>query len=161
MEILLQGYGDFSRRPTDGLDYFDVQTPIQSALVILERRAKKADVQLVVALQPMMVRGSMLAIQQAVVNLAQNAIDAVQGLPNATVWIRVQAGTPATVEIQDNGPGLPEQIQRHLFEPFHTTKQQGTGLGLKLSHDLLRASEVSLMLMEYTQGTCWKLTFQG
>lgn len=158
MESLLDGYGDFSRRPGSNQDFFDVRAPLRSALVILERRAHAAGVLLEVDFGEVPgVLGSALALQQAVVNLGANAIDAVRGQEGA--WVRVGCRTVAgqvCIDVADNGPGLPQGMRENLFEPFRTTKVGGTGLGLVLTRQLLEICQGELRLMDGT-GTWWEL----
>ena len=65
-------------------------------------------------------------------NLLVNAIDAMSGTGEITIRTRRQ-GSWVVVEIEDNGPGIPEQIQNRIFDPFFTTKEPGKGTGLGLS----------------------------
>lgn len=163
LEALLQGYGDFSRRPSTSLELFDLRAPVESALVVLTHRAHAADVPLDVLLgASVAVRGSPLSIQQAVVNLGQNAIDALQSRPGARIGIRtgVRDGS-AWIRVEDNGPGLAPEIRAHLFEPFRTTKSTGTGLGLLISRDLVAGSGGELRLLDPVEGapgTAWEIT---
>lgn len=159
LETLIEGYADFSRRPAEKREVFDLGAPVRSAMVVLEHRACAARVRVEVELgEAVAVRSSLLAVQQAVVNLGQNAIDALRGQPEGRLRI---AGVPNTrgglLRIEDNGPGLPESIRAHLFEPFHTTKPTGTGLGLSISRDLLAASGAELRLVDVDRGTCWEI----
>ncbi len=79
---------------------------------------------------------------QVLVNLLQNALDAVRGQGDAHVDVsaRVEGGR-VEIAIEDNGPGLTDDVQQRLFEPFATTKPpgQGTGLGLYTSYMLAQA----------------------
>lgn len=162
MEALLGGYHDFSRSPTGGPQVFDVWASVRSAEVILAHRAHAAGVRLDIAAgSPLAVRGSMLGTQQALVNLGQNAIDAVKGLPEA--WVRIgceRRDDRVVITIEDNGPGLPPEIRAHLFEPFRTTKAGGTGLGLSISRDLLAACGGALRLVESPR-TRWEIDLVG
>jgi C4-dicarboxylate-specific signal transduction histidine kinase len=162
LETLLSGYGDFSRRPGDAAEVFDVGTPLRSALVILQHRAHASGVPIVVeADAPVAVRGSVLAVQQAIVNLGQNAIDALRGREGGRLLIAAGARDGgACVRVEDNGPGLPPPIRKHLFEPFWTTKPQGTGLGLSITRDLVVASGGQLRLLD-APGTAWEITLPG
>lgn len=69
-------------------------------------------------------------IGQLVINLVLNAAEATGGMGHIEVVVKRQAGTAAFLEVHDNGPGIPEEVKGRLFEPFATTKPQGTGLGL-------------------------------
>ena len=163
VEDLLSGYGDFSRRPALRNEVFDVRTPIRSAMVILEHRAHAAGVPVVAEYDAAVaVRGSMLAVQQVVVNLGHNALDALRGREGAQLSIRsgasVRAGEGAWIRVEDNGPGLPEEIRAHLFEPFWTTKSSGTGLGLSISRDLMATYGGELRLRDEGPGTVWEIT---
>lgn len=159
LEALIEGYADFSRRPFGDCEVFELAAPVRSALVVLEHRAIASQVRMHVDLgEAVAVRGSLLAVQQAIVNLGQNAIDALRGQVDGCLRITgVKAADGAIIRVEDNGPGLPLHIRAHLFEPFRTTKATGTGLGLSISRDLMGACGGELRLVESEQGTCWEL----
>jgi signal transduction histidine kinase len=75
-------------------------------------------------------------LEQVIVNLVQNAIDATMGCETPQILVRVyRAGLEARISIRDNGPGVPLELRQRIFEPFFTTKgERGTGLGLVLVH---------------------------
>jgi two-component system sensor histidine kinase HupT/HoxJ len=82
------------------------------------------------------------AVQQALVNILLNALDAVADVPEP----RLAVGTSSNhdhcrIWVRDNGPGVDAKDQRRIFEPFVTTKPvgKGTGLGLAISHKLIRS----------------------
>lgn len=81
------------------------------------------------------------AIQQVVINLVINALDAVAGVPQPRVAVSTRrTGSTCIIEVHDNGHGIkPEHLSR-LFEPFFTTKPvgKGTGLGLSISYSFVR-----------------------
>ena len=75
-------------------------------------------------------------LEQVLLNLLQNALDATADTPNAHILVRVyRAGHEARISVRDNGPGVPSALRQRIFEPFFTTKGEGgTGLGLVLVH---------------------------
>lgn len=158
IEELLRGYGDFSRRPAPGVEVFDVDAPIRSAQVILDHRTRQAGVRLVVdGLGGTLVRASVLAVQQALVNLGENAIEAVRGREGGLVAVSVRADvSEVIVVVADNGPGLPPEMRANPFEPFRTTKSTGTGLGLCISRDLVSGCGGALVLAG-GPGTVWEI----
>jgi two-component system, NtrC family, C4-dicarboxylate transport sensor histidine kinase DctB len=83
------------------------------------------------------VAGDAVRIEQVLINLLRNALDAVEaGPPDAPRRVAVALAREdrhALVSISDSGPGIPEQVAVHLFEPFFTTKPSGKGLGLGLA----------------------------
>jgi signal transduction histidine kinase len=84
---------------------------------------------------------------QVLVNLLQNAYDAVRDQPVGHVVIRAELkGDDAYILIEDDGPGLSPDVRQRLFEPFATTKAHGTGLGLYTSYMLVRAMDGDLWL---------------
>ncbi len=81
------------------------------------------------------------AVQQALVNILMNALDATAGLAEPHIKVQTASnGHDYRINISDNGPGIPPENLPRLFEPFFTTKPvgQGTGLGLAISYSLLR-----------------------
>ncbi len=84
---------------------------------------------------------------QVLVNLLQNAYDAVRDKAEARVIIRAEhKGSDALIMIEDDGPGVADEVRQRLFEPFATSKAHGTGLGLYTSFMLARAMQGDLWL---------------
>src|ERR1035437_3068816 len=79
-------------------------------------------------------------VSEVVRGLLSNALDALRGREGATIWIRLEpyrtAGAKVVLRIEDNGPGVPERIREHLFEPFisQSPGRERLGLGLFLGH---------------------------
>ncbi|MCE1235527.1 MAG: ATP-binding protein [Hyphomicrobiales bacterium] len=93
------------------------------------------------------VEGEEGKIHQVLVNLVDNALDAVKDVADATVSISMRAqGEDVVVEVADNGAGLSDQVADKIFEPFFTTKVvgEGTGLGLWISYAIAREHGGSL-----------------
>jgi signal transduction histidine kinase len=106
---------------------------------------------------PSVARADADLIEQILLNLLKNAIEA---LPQGG-RIRVGAGIgdgKAYVDVADDGPGLPAEARNQLFQPFVTSKVQGTGLGLAVSRRLARALGGELALVPADRGTRWRLT---
>lgn len=81
--------------------------------------------------------------QQVVLNLLDNAADAAP--PGGSVRVRTRSSDGAPVLIvEDDGPGIPLEIQPRMFDPFFTTKQEGTGLGLSIVQRIVEAHNASL-----------------
>jgi len=90
---------------------------------------------------------------QVLVNLLQNAYDAVREQQGAHVVIRAERrGPDALIMIEDDGPGIAPEVRQRLFEPFATSKAHGTGLGLYTSFMLARAMQGDLWLDPRTGG---------
>ncbi len=95
-----------------------------------------------IALPPTLpMRGSSGQMQQVIMNLVQNACDAMADTPEPCLDIRAQpaAGEIVVLTVADNGPGIPAEHLARLFDPFFTTKPvgQGTGLGLSISYGIV------------------------
>jgi two-component system C4-dicarboxylate transport sensor histidine kinase DctB len=94
------------------------------------------------------------ALEQILINLLGNALDAVAGAPQPVVQIRARVlpENPrfAVVEVADNGAGVAKAVRHRLFESFFTTKgeEQGTGLGLAVSRELARSAVGDLTLLD-------------
>lgn len=98
-------------------------------------------------------------IQQVLFNLLTNAAHAFQAedgqTPNPSITVRVrQDGSMALIEVEDNGPGMPEEVLSRAFEPFFTTKPpgKGTGLGLSVSYFIIHDEHHGRLEAESTPG---------
>jgi PAS domain S-box-containing protein len=101
-------------------------------------------------------------IAQVVMNLLQNAFDAVVDSPGEK-WVAVDVSAPdgsVVVSVTDSGPGVPPSIRARIMEPFFTTKPvgKGTGLGLSLSRSIAAGHGGELTLGERNGHTCFSLT---
>ncbi len=101
-------------------------------------------------------------VQQIVMNLVQNAIDALIDTndPLITIGVFPRDGA-AILRVRDNGPGIPKTVEPSIFDPFYTTKEvgKGTGLGLSISHKIAEEHGGSLALIETADsGSCFELT---
>jgi len=77
-------------------------------------------------------------IQQVLVNLLRNAIEATAGCPIRQVSLHAsRAGEMIELRLHDSGPGLAPEIAQHLFQPFHSTKEGGMGVGLSLCRQIV------------------------
>lgn len=81
-----------------------------------------------------------IQIQQVIVNLVRNSIEAMTTVKKRELLVRTaHDGDGAVVVVSDTGPGLPEEVAAQLFQPFVTTKQKGMGLGLSISKSIIEA----------------------
>lgn len=92
-------------------------------------------------------------IQQVLVNLIRNAVDALEGQSRREIMISTRQGPKGFCEVQvcDTGPGISPRSVDHLFDPFHTTRKGGMGVGLSISR----------MIVEAHGGTIWNASREG
>ncbi len=145
----------------------EINKLVQKVLSLLEQQL--ADHEVIVRsrfdpdLPPIMVVSDQ--IQQVILNLILNAIEAMPRGGVLQVESSLNPTNPGEVELifQDSGPGIPPSQRKHLFEPFVSTKEHGTGLGLTVSYGIITAHGGSLDLIErpkvnHTQGACFRIT---
>jgi two-component system sensor histidine kinase HupT/HoxJ len=125
-------------------------------------RGMKQPVNLVMdPMQQALVLGRPGHVQQVVMNLVQNSVDALEGREGAEIRLSVVAGvSEAVLTVIDNGPGIPEEVRASIFDPFFTTKAvgRGTGLGLSISHKIAEEHDGILALCDTPLGACFRLT---
>ncbi|MEL6862948.1 MAG: ATP-binding protein [Bacteroidota bacterium] len=100
-------------------------------------------------------------IEQVMINLIKNAIDALKGQTDAQIKIILQkTATSTTIKVSDNGPGISEEVMEQIFVPFFTTKQEGSGIGLSLSRQIMRMHKGSINVQSAEgSGTIFELIF--
>lgn len=148
MGIIVAQMKEFARKSDAPLAAVDLSQVMQSALHLLQHDLdRSACVLHWEARTPVQVLGDALRIEQVLINLLRNAMDAAEASEAKTIWVDIarENGT-ACVRIRDSGTGLPEAVASRLFEPFFTTKPpgKGLGLGLAISSSIVEAMNGSL-----------------
>lgn len=136
MAFITKELKSFARQSDDVLRPVVLQEALSSALSIANVRLKAHDVTVVQTGSdiPLMVLGDQVRIEQVLLNLIQNAADAMRQSTDRvlTITVKDEAGE-AMMLFSDTGEGLPDAQEDRLFDPFFTTKAQGEGLGLGLA----------------------------
>ncbi|CDF92388.1 MULTISPECIES: sensor histidine kinase [unclassified Pseudomonas] len=116
---------------------------VEAAQLLLTARLESQNVQVHAGFEDIQVQIDQTRLEQILVNLIGNALDAMQGRPEPRLWLEGQAQDGKyRLRVRDNGHGIDPETRKHLFEPFFTTKpgEQGLGLGLTLSASLAAAA---------------------
>lgn len=129
----------FAAKGGDDLAPVDLHDAIASSLSIMDTQIRLSEVKIEQILTdgPVMIMADRVRIEQVLINLIKNALDAVQGEVDPTIEILLSRGETAILSIRDNGNGINNLDD--LFEPFFTTKQpgEGTGLGLAIASGIV------------------------
>ena len=139
----------YARRMEPRLEDVDVNQTINQTVDLLENfaRGNNIDIQTDLAGNLPIIAGDQAQLQQVVLNLMNNAIDAIG--KDGTISVKSTAGkSEIRLTIADSGPGIPESLQKKIFDPFFTTKStgKGTGLGLWISYSIIEKMGGTLSL---------------
>lgn len=156
MGVLTGQLRSFARRTDGETAPIDITGSVESAIALLGHRIKKENVRIHVdrPAQPVQALGDTVRLEQVLVNLISNAMDALHGNGEPTIDISTRVeGEWVAIEVVDNGHGLSSEVQERLFEPFFTTKKtSGLGLGLAISQDIIRRFGGELTATNGTNG---------
>lgn len=131
--------GESDRRPEEISSV--VEEAARLALIGASERGIEAVFDLAQGLPPVLV--DRIQIQQVIINLVRNSVDALSGAGEGEITIRTaRAGSGLVeIEVRDTGPGLDEEVARRLFQPFLTTKPGGIGIGLSICRSIVEAHD--------------------
>ncbi len=133
MGALTRQLKSYARKGEEAFEPIDTRAAVSTALALMEPQLKTRSVNIIRTFpnEPVMVLGDRLRLEQVIINLLRNALDATKNATNPTIEILLAAGDIISIQIRDNGEGIAEMDE--LFEPFYTTKQPGDGVGLGLA----------------------------
>ncbi len=154
---------NFARRPQQATGPLLLNAVIQDALAVTEMRlaSEGGTVSYTPPDSEIWVTGGHVRLQQVIVNLINNALDAMEDQPNRVVHVTVD-GT--TLHVRDTGPGIEPAKVANIFDPFFTTKAPGKGLGLGLSISYNIVSDFGGTLLAENHpdgGAVFSVTLQG
>ncbi|MGB7971643.1 MAG: ATP-binding protein [Candidatus Deferrimicrobiaceae bacterium] len=133
----------FARRDEGRLDEkVDVNRVVEAATRLVHNKIKRFRLEQSLAEGLPALKGSLVQLEQVVVNTLINAAESLEERPDACIRIATRlenAGRQVRVSIADNGPGMTDEVKHRLFDPFFSTKQRigGTGLGMSITYGII------------------------
>jgi C4-dicarboxylate-specific signal transduction histidine kinase len=163
---IVRGLKKFSRS-SDGATHQDCPLTqiIEEATQLADVKLKKFSTQLICSLgSNAWIHCDEVEIEQVLVNLIHNAVDAIKHLPDR--WVKIETLdqlNSVILRVTDSGRGIPEPVRNKLFEPFFTTKAvgEGTGLGLSITKGILDEHQASITVLADCPNTCFEIHFKG
>ncbi len=126
-------------------DWLDVNETIHEVITLARSEIQRSNIALETQLsqQVPIILADRIQLQQVILNLMMNAIEAMSGLNEGPRELLIRSGTDESkhvvISVQDSGPGFDPKSLDHLFETFYTTKPQGLGMGLAISRSIVEA----------------------
>jgi len=147
MGVITQQLKSYARKSGEGAVEIDLRECVTSAMAMMAPQLGKETVRIVQNLPEGKVctMGDNIRVEQIIINLLRNALDALANIPEPRIEITLEAGETARLTVRDNGPGFDDP--EALFEPFYTTKAPGKGVGLGLAISAGIATEMGGRLM--------------
>ena len=123
----------YARKGGEAFEPVDLRSALSGALSMMEPQLKQRVVKITRTLPrvPVMVMADRIRLEQVIINLLRNALDATRDRPDPQIDLILSAGDVAMLAVRDNGTGIKDLD--NLFEPFYTTKKPGEGVGLGLA----------------------------
>ena len=159
LTTLLNEFLIFARPPELHSQEHDVVAIVRQ-VADLERLAveqRGASLELSADPAPLLAEVDAAKLHQLVLNLVRNAGEAV----SAGGHVRIRVGAPdgcCQIAVQDDGPGIPDQVRSRIYEPFFSTKEGGTGLGMSIVHSLVSLHGGSIGLETGPHGTTFEVS---
>ena len=149
MSSITKHLRNFARRPQDKTKTVSLIGIVEDALAVMKPQiaSVNAAIHFEHTEDPVMVRGGQIRLQQVIVNLISNALDAMSNQQKPKIDIMIyQSGHEVQLTVRDYGSGLDNDAMKYLFDPFYTTKDpgKGLGLGLSISYNIVRDFEGNL-----------------
>lgn len=144
----VEAYRNLTRVPVPDLQIFAVKELVERVANLMREEVKRGTVAINVTVQPrdLELAADQELIEQILINILKNAIQALEGRGGAKIDLasRIDARGRVIIQVTDNGCGIPEELQDKIFIPFFTTKDDGSGVGLSLSRQIMQLHHGSI-----------------
>jgi nitrogen fixation/metabolism regulation signal transduction histidine kinase len=138
----VESYRQLTRLPRPNFQIFTVSSLFDRVQQLMDSEITSKQIRLTVIVEPetLELTADPVLIEQVLINLIMNSVQALEGKAGAEIILSSHMNERGRVILQvtDNGPGIMEEVQEKIFIPFFTTKQEGTGIGLSLSRQIMR-----------------------
>ncbi len=157
LKRIVEDFLAFAREQKVMRTAFEARHFVTSAVSHLQGEATSRGVTLELDVAPFRLDGDESLLTSAVVNLVKNALQISKQGQRVKVTGRVTSGR-GVLDVEDEGPGITPELQARIFEPFYTTREKGTGLGLPLAKKLVEANGGTLTLESIPGRTVFRLS---
>lgn len=162
----VQSLLNISHKTPEEMEVFEFKNFIGNIVEVIKNSyPKNIKIEAILPPSEIKIKGNPGLLEQAILNITNNAKDALKNEPAGKITLKVESVQEETgqnwleITISDNGPGIAPEIRDKLFEPFFTTKGigEGTGLGLYLVYQIVKMHKGEISLEETTKGTAFKV----
>ena len=156
-ERLLQfteSFRHLSYLPKPEKKLFSLTATLQNLRELLSGDFKESNIIFTLTCEPKTIymKGDENQLSQVLLNLLKNSMQALEGKEKGRISIHALQDEHISIDIADNGPGIPPELQEKIFIPFFTTKSEGSGIGLSLCKQIIRLHDGHLTIQESNPG---------
>ncbi len=160
----VQRYKEITDLPRPHFREMGVQELLEQVTGLLQEAFARAGVEPEIRVTPvsLSVQADRSLLEQVLINLLKNALQAVEGREQPAISIRayLDMQTSPRIDVHDNGPGIAEDIRDLVFVPFYSTREGGSGIGLSLAREIMHLHRGSITFRsDEGQGTVFSLRF--
>ena len=163
---IVKGLRSLSYDQQDVSKPFNVLTAIKGSFELVNEIYKKNGINIQLNqdsfVSSLAMKGDQGKLQQIIMNLISNAKDAVENQKNKDILVKISNDKEYIyIEVKDNGAGIPDSVQKNIFNPFFTTKEinKGTGIGLSLVANFIKEMDGTINFKSSEDGTKFNLSF--
>jgi signal transduction histidine kinase len=157
MDDLLTRFLGFARSDEFNLSDIYINSVIKQVINLVQFQIRNQSINVVLNLSKLPpIKADRAMIQQALLNLVLNAIEAMPDGGTLTIFSKIENGS-AAVSIKDTGSGISEEIKDKIFDPFFTTKGDGTGLGLSIVYNIVNLHNGEIGFETNGEGTTFTM----
>lgn len=160
----VETYRNLTRIPKPNFKIFTIKSLLDYIYNLLEKDIKEHNIQCIRTIDPenLELTADEQLIEQVIINLVKNSIHALENVENPHIEVRAFLNRRGRIiiQVEDNGQGIIKEVRDKIFIPFFTTKQNGSGIGLSLSKQIMRLHNGTISVHSIPEKeTCFTLTF--
>jgi nitrogen fixation/metabolism regulation signal transduction histidine kinase len=159
----VEKYRSLTSLPKPDLSKFTIADLFRKCKLLMESNISN-NVKIIASVSPedLAITADYAQIEQILINLIKNAAEALSGKPDGTIHLKAfYADDAALIQVEDNGIGIPNDIIEDIFVPFYTTKENGSGIGLSLSKQIMQNHDGTILVNSALEkGSVFTLKFQ-
>jgi len=138
----INNYRKLTRMPVPNFKAVNLNLLVKNVIKLMNADFEKEQVEVLIESEHLNIMGNMdrSMIEQVLINMLRNAIQALEGIEKKVIRIKLMNGPNENpmIQIIDNGKGIPDDLKSKIFIPFFTTKEKGSGIGLSLSRQIMQ-----------------------